>query len=162
LKILVNTGTEKVSKVLFLYPHFHFFSLYTYVALLVVGEKICENYSAGKRSRKLPFVFDSVFQRSCQFSVHDIIGWIDIRVCRYYLLNISYCHFRRNHAAGMFFARIMLFLLFMSKLMISCLKIHYDYVVGCLQQARIVRRCKDYLSHQIDNANHFSIKLSNQ
>lgn len=77
LKILVNTGTERVSKVLFLYSqHFHFFPLYLrcIIPLFVIGEKICENNSAGKKSRKLPSVFNSVFQRSCQFNVYDIAG----------------------------------------------------------------------------------------
>lgn len=78
LKILVNTGTETVSKVVFVYlQHFSFFPFSLtlhYSIIFVVGEKICENYSAGKKSRELPFVFDSVFQRSCQFSVHDNVG----------------------------------------------------------------------------------------
>jgi len=76
LKILVNTGTEIVSESVFLHSTCVFVSRlplklrYFYV----VGEKVCKNYSASKKSWKLSFVFDSVFQRSCQFNIHNIAG----------------------------------------------------------------------------------------
>lgn len=75
LKILCNTGTEKVNKsgfyscifiTFFMYLH----SLYSYLA----GKTIRENYSASKKSWKLSLVLNSVLQCSCQFNVHNIAG----------------------------------------------------------------------------------------
>lgn len=63
---------------------------------------MCENYTASEKSRKLSLVFNSVFQRSCQFDVYDIVGGFNIRASRRYLLDTSHCHFRRNLATGMF------------------------------------------------------------
>lgn len=61
LKILVNTGTEKVRKLVFMSAFLCFPVYLRRTIRIIVGEKIRENYSASKKSWKLSLVFDSVF-----------------------------------------------------------------------------------------------------